>query len=61
MHQVLVGLPQGVGGIAILFILLYFITVYVYNTHQLLTGLPQAKGLVALLLYFILYNMHQCA
>jgi hypothetical protein len=35
-HQVLVGLPQGVGGLAILF--------YLYDTHQVFVGLPQGDG-----------------
>jgi hypothetical protein len=61
---VLVGLPQGVGGLAILF---YFIC---YNTHQVLIGLPQGDGgldllfdlFVCISFYFILvyfYNTHQ--
>jgi hypothetical protein len=46
-------LPQGVGGLAILFyfISFYFNFVYSYNTHQVLVVLPQ--GLVALLFYII--------
>jgi hypothetical protein len=38
MHQVLVGLSQGLGGLEILF---YFVLVYFYNTHQVLVGLLQ--------------------
>jgi len=42
MHQVLVGLPQRVGGLAIFFkfTLIYTILVYFHNTHQVLVGLP---------------------
>ena len=49
----LVVLPQGVGGLAILvyFISFYFNFVYSYNVHQVLVVLPQ--GLVALLFYII--------
>jgi hypothetical protein len=50
-HQVLVGLPRGVGGLAILH---YIISVYFYNTHQVLVGLPQGfGGLSIFLLYYI--------
>jgi hypothetical protein len=44
---VLVGLPQGVGGLVLLFyyrfvcISFYFILVYFYNMHQMIVGLPQ--------------------
>jgi hypothetical protein len=38
---VLVGLPQGLDGLAILF--------YFYNTHQVLVGLPQGVGGLAIL------------
>jgi hypothetical protein len=41
MHQLLVGLPQGVGGLAILFV---FMLVYFHNTNQVLVGLPQGIG-----------------
>jgi hypothetical protein len=44
-HQVLVGLPQGVGGLAILF-RIYFSSLH--NTHQVLTGLPQGVGDLAI-------------
>jgi hypothetical protein len=47
---VLVGLPQGVGGVAILFYLVYFISAYIYNIHLALAGLPQ--GVRALAVYF---------
>jgi hypothetical protein len=56
---VLVGLPQGVDGLAILF---YFSLVYYDNTNQVLVGLPQGVGGLAFLFYFILfcfYNTHQ--
>jgi hypothetical protein len=66
-HQVLVRLPQGVGGLAILFyyMIYSFVLVNVYKTHQMLVGHPQ--GLVALLFYLIFtysvlvyfYNTHQ--
>jgi hypothetical protein len=49
-HQVLVGLPQLVGGLAILF-LFYFILVYFHNRHQVLIGLPQGVGGLAILFY----------
>jgi hypothetical protein len=49
---VLVGLPQGVGGLAFLF---YFILAYFYNTHPVLVGLPQGVGGLAILIYFRLY------
>jgi hypothetical protein len=39
MHLVLVGLPQGVGGLACYFILFYFTSFH--NMHQVLIGLPQ--------------------
>jgi hypothetical protein len=45
-----VGLPQGVGGLAILF---YFREVYFYNMHQVLVGLSQ--GVDGLAVYIILY------
>jgi hypothetical protein len=38
-HQVLVGLPQGVGGIAIV---LYFVLYYFNNTVKVMAG--QARG-----------------
>jgi hypothetical protein len=47
---VLVGLPQGVGGLAILF---YLILVYLHNAHQVLVGLPQRVGGLAILFYLI--------
>jgi len=47
---VLVGRPQGVGGLAILF---QFIFVYFYNTHQVLVGLPQGVRGLAIFYYFI--------
>jgi len=43
---VLVGLPEGVGGLAVLF---YFISFYFHNAHQALVGLPQGVGGLALL------------
>jgi hypothetical protein len=49
---VLLGLPQGVGGLAFLFIF-YFILVYFHNRHQVLVGLPQGVGGLAILFYFI--------
>ena len=54
-HQELVGLPQGVGGLAIFFkfIEIYFILVYFHNTHRVLVGLPQGVGGLAILVYFI--------
>jgi hypothetical protein len=42
-HQVLVGLPQGVDGLAIFFLL------YFYHPHQVLVGLPQGVGGLAIL------------
>jgi hypothetical protein len=53
---VLVGLPQGVGNLAILFhfILICFVLVYFQNTHQVLVGLPHGVGGLAILFYFIL-------
>jgi hypothetical protein len=57
------GLPQGVGGLAILYHF-YFISVYFYNTHHVLVGLPQGAFyfiyfflFVFILVYF--YNTHQ--
>ena len=47
-HQVLAGLPQGVGDLAVFF---YLILVYCHNTHQVLV--PNGGGL-ATLFYFIL-------
>jgi hypothetical protein len=59
MHQVLVGLPQGVDGVAVYIILYYtlykFISVYFHNTHQVLVGLPQGVGGLAILFYFSLF------
>jgi hypothetical protein len=57
MHQVIVGLRQWVGGLAILFVfILYeFILVSFYNTHQVLVGLPQGVGGLASLVYFSLF------
>jgi hypothetical protein len=48
---VLVGLPQGVGGLAVLFyfIINQFIPVDLFNTHQVLVGLPQGVGGLAIL------------
>jgi hypothetical protein len=56
-HQVLVGLPQGDGGLVLLFYLFCFHStlVYFYNTHQVLVGLPQGVGGLAILFYFILF------
>jgi hypothetical protein len=53
---VLGGVPQGVDGLAILFVfILYeFILIYFYNTHQVLIGLPKGVGGLVLLFYFIL-------
>jgi len=51
---VLVGLPQGVGGLAGLF-LFYFILVYFYNAYQVLVGLPQGVG--GLAFYFIYLSL----
>jgi hypothetical protein len=48
--KVLVGLPQGVGGLAILF---HFILVYFYNTHKVLAAPPE--GMVTLFFYFICF------
>jgi len=48
-HQVLIGLPQGVGGLAILFL---FIFVYFYHPHQVLVGLSQGVGGLAILFLF---------
>ena len=46
-----VGLPQRVGGIAILFNLIHF-----YDTHQVLVGLPlPGVGGLAILFYIIIY------
>ena len=53
MHQVLVGLPQGVDDLAFL---------YIYNTHQVLVGLLQGVDRLAVYIYFFLvyfYNTHQ--
>ena len=47
-HQVLVGLPQGVGGLANLS---YFILIRSYNMRQVLQGLPQGDGGLVLLFY----------
>jgi hypothetical protein len=48
---VLVGLPQGVGDLAILiyFDFFLFILVYFYHLHQVLVGLPQGVGGLAIL------------
>jgi hypothetical protein len=54
-HQVLVGQPQRVGGLAILFYI-YFILVYFKSTHQVLLGLPQGVGGLVLLFYLILFH-----
>jgi hypothetical protein len=50
-HQVLVGLPQGIDGLATLFVFIsfYFISDYFHNTHQALIGLPQGVGGLAIL------------
>jgi hypothetical protein len=54
---VLVGLPQGVGGLAILFCFILYesILVYCHNTHQVRVGLSQGVGDLAILFHFILY------
>jgi hypothetical protein len=49
-HQVLVGLPQGVSGLAILF---YCILVYFITRTRCSQGCP--KGMVALLFYFYIF------
>jgi hypothetical protein len=50
---VLVGLPQGVNGLGILF---YIVFVYFDNMHQVLVRLPQGVGGLAILFYlFCLY------
>jgi hypothetical protein len=59
---VLVGLPQGVDGPAILYHI-NLILVYFYNTHQVLVGLPQGVGGLAILcdfisVYFSLFLYH---
>jgi hypothetical protein len=57
-HNVLVGFPQqGVGGLAISFVvsLNYFVLVYFYHTHHVLAGHPQGVGGHAILSYFICY------
>jgi hypothetical protein len=61
MPYVLVGLPLGVGGLAILFYL-NFILVCFQNTHQVLVRQPQGVGGLAIFNYFILVyfnNTHQ--
>jgi hypothetical protein len=52
---VLVGLAQGIGGLANLFyfLLYYLFSVYFYNTHKVLAGLPQGVGGLVLLFHFI--------
>jgi hypothetical protein len=47
-HEVIVGLPQGIGGLAILFYLFYIILVYFHITHQVLVGLLQVVGGLAI-------------
>jgi hypothetical protein len=54
MHQVLVGLPTGDGGLASLFNLNF---VYFNNTHRVLVGLPQGHGGLVLLFRFISFNL----
>ena len=54
MHLVLVGLPQGVDGLAILF---YFSLVYYDNTNQVLVGLPQGVGGLAFLFSLCYINL----
>jgi hypothetical protein len=60
---VLVGLPQGVGNLVILFylfcfylLLFAFILLYSHNTHQVLIGLPQGADGLTILYYFILFH-----
>ena len=54
-HQVLVGLPQGVGALAFSFSFL-FILVYFHNKHQVLVGLPQGVGgLAGLFLFYFIF------
>jgi hypothetical protein len=56
MHQVLLRLvPQGVGGLAILF---GFILVYFYNTHQVLIGLPQVGWWLCSFILSVLFLLH---
>jgi hypothetical protein len=50
MHQVLIGLAQGVGGLAILF---YIILHFSYYMHQVLVGLPQGVDSLAIKLDLI--------
>jgi len=49
---VLVGLPQGVGGLVFLFC---FILVDFYSPHQVLVGLPQGVSGLAILFLFLFY------
>jgi hypothetical protein len=64
-HQVLVELPQGIGGLVLLFdfiLVALLISVYFYIPHQVLVGLPQGVDGHAFLFYFslvYLYNTHQ--
>jgi hypothetical protein len=60
---VLVGLPQGVGGLAIFFKfnLICFVLVYFYNTHQVLVGLPQGVDGLAVLFLFYFITRTRCS
>jgi hypothetical protein len=49
---VLAGLPQGVGGLAILIYINLFL-LDLHNAHQVLAGLPQGVDGLAILLYLI--------
>jgi hypothetical protein len=53
---VLIELPEGVGGLALLF---YFILYYFCNTHQVLVGLSQGVGGLVILIQFnlIYFNL----
>jgi hypothetical protein len=50
----LVGLPQGVGGLAIVLYIIFHFSYYFHNAHQVLVGLPQGVGGLT----FFIYNTH---
>jgi hypothetical protein len=56
---VIIGLPQGVGGLGILFYCISFHFFHFNITHQVLVGLPQGVGGLGILFYFILVFLEQ--
>jgi hypothetical protein len=56
-HQVLGGLPRGVGGFAILYFISFHFIFCFDDTHQVLVGLPQGVGGPAILFYLFCFSL----